>query len=264
MNASWAQKPEEQKDVRVVVKMDDGDDETVVKPDDGLNTSVFAFSDATIEADDVVVFSEAPVAHDTEKFSFGDSTFVYSDDEATAGTKAQINVVLKNDDSTISVSADSVDEAIKKIQEQIKVLKSKSPGGEKAKAQQEALERAAKELQQLAKSPKGVTTFKMGGSDGSGGFTTTRNVMIRKVDDVKSAKTLSPEKKAEIDKMRSRIKELQQGARGQPAQARGARGSQHVFSRGECAIRQSKPASAIQSDGKGRRRRREDQPDCEV
>ncbi len=204
VNASWAQQPEEQKDVRVVVKTDDGDDDTVVKPAEGPNAAVVAFSDATIDTDDFVIFSEHPLVHDNPtSVTVGDKAVFYYDAEANAGTpdgKAHVTLTLKNDDATISVSADSVDEAIKKIQEQIKVLKSKSPAGEKAKAQQDALERAAKELEQLAKGSKGAAIQ----TDGSGGFTT----VVRNVRQTKAATTQSPEKKAEIDKMRSRIKEL--------------------------------------------------------
>ncbi len=120
-----------------------------------------------------------------------------------------MNITLKNDGSTITVSADSVDEAIKKIHEQITVLKSKSPLDQKDKAQQAALEQAAKELGQLVKSSKNAV-IKLDGNNGSGGFTTTRHVVTTQSQDAKLRKTQTPEQKAEIDKIRSRIKELRQ------------------------------------------------------
>ena len=112
VNASWAQKPEEQKDVRIVVKSDDGDDEVVVKPDDGLNTNVFFFSDATIGPDGAVVFSDTPVARDIQTINFDENTFIFADGEPAKvipdgelakvipDGKSQISVVFKIDDKT--------------------------------------------------------------------------------------------------------------------------------------------------------------------
>jgi hypothetical protein len=210
VNASWAQKPEEQQEVRIVVKTDGGDDLTVVEPGDANATANFVFRDFSDATNDAVVVSELPGPNDHQSVVFDTQAFVFADGAATAGSSddtTHVTLTLKNDDSTISVSADSVDEAIKKIQEQIKVLKSKASPGENDKAQRESLERAAKELEQIAKGAKGAV-FKLGGSDNPKEFFTARNVMIRKTDDVKTAKTPSAEKKAEIEKMRSRVKEL--------------------------------------------------------
>jgi hypothetical protein len=110
-------------------------------------------------------------------------------------------VIVKTDDSAIAVAADSIEDAIKKINEQIKSLKEKSTSSDKDKAQQEALTKIAKQLAEIAKN----NTRTIVKSDGDG-KTQTRYV-IRQVENIKTSPS-SPEKKAEIEKARARIKEL--------------------------------------------------------
>jgi hypothetical protein len=163
VNATWAQKPEEKKEIRVIVTTDD-DAAKVSKPA------------GEIEVTDVFVNSP------NELVFVADPTKPGKD-----GEKPNIMVVLKTDDSSVSVAADSVEDAIKKITEQIQTL-GKGSLGDKEKAQQEALMQIAKQLKQIATANKGPQ---------SGDGTSEHQLLIRRHQD-----------QAKIDKARARIKEL--------------------------------------------------------
>ena len=194
VNATWAQKADEKKEVRVIVKSDD-DAKTVFVPAGALEaTGTFIVSDEP----DVVhtdIFVNDPNKLSTVNFVLSDDVVVTGDDAKSE----QVSVILKTDDSSVSVSADSIDDAIKKIKEQINSLSEKGSLGDKEKAQQEALTKIAKQLAEIAKSNK-LTTAK---GDGN----TQKRIVIRKVEDIKTTDA-SPEKKAQIEKARSKIKEL--------------------------------------------------------
>jgi hypothetical protein len=120
---------------------------------------------------------------------------VTSDD----ATNEQVNVILKTDDSAVSVAADSIEDAIKKINDQIKSLKEKGSSSPKDKAQQDSLAKIAKQLAEIAKSNKSTV--------GKGDGKTHTRVVIRNVENIKTSLD-SREKKADIEKARARVKEL--------------------------------------------------------
>ena len=174
VNATWAQKPGDNKDVRVIVVTEDDPKKAV-----DLAGTVDVHGDIGL-ADDVVLYSA----------------------DAKPG---EVSVVVNTDDASVSVSADSFEDAIKKINEQIQALaKQKTPLGDKEKAQQKALLQIAKQLEQLAKNNEGL---KSASGKSKGDEKVKTHVMIRKVE-VGDAPTVSPEKKAQIEKARARISEL--------------------------------------------------------
>jgi beta-lactamase regulating signal transducer with metallopeptidase domain len=197
VNATWAQKPEERKEVRVVVNAGD-DAKAVVVPGGEIGTT-----DALILVDDPVKFTESK---DAFVYSYepvnvdGKAITLHGDVLVAAGdaTDQKVDVILQTDDSAVSVAADSIEDAIKKINEQIKSLKEKGGSG-KEKAQQEALAKIAKQLAEIAKSNKSQGAK----GDGKGQY----RVVLRNVEKTQTSPA-SPEKKAEIEKARARVKEL--------------------------------------------------------
>ena len=65
-----------------------------------------------------------------------------------------ISFVVKTDDSSVSVSADSIDDAIKKINEQIKTLKEKATPEQGERTARCALAKIAKQLEEIARTSK--------------------------------------------------------------------------------------------------------------
>ncbi len=188
VNATWAQKPEEHKEVVVIVKTDD-DSAKVSKPTETIDVGGTVM--LTDQADDIELKTFFVAADDVKPVQVVESS--------------NFNFVYNTDGASISISADSADEAIKKIKDQIKAITDqKAALGDKEKAQQEALLRVLDQLQKIAKDSKQAQSDP--DSAKSDGKTTSR-FTIRQVDDVKTA-TASPEKKAQIDKARARIKEL--------------------------------------------------------
>ena len=207
MNASWAQKPDEQKEIRVIVKTDDGE-ERVVKFGDAVDSksTVVFLDEPKIETTGTFVYAADPLKLDGEKFEF-ENVFVVDDKAASAGKtgeKSNITLVLTTDDATVSVSADSVEGALKKITEQLNAIKAKTAPGAQDKVNAEALSQIAKQLEQVAKSNK----FGSASASGKAGSTNTNQFVVHRMQDVRTTKSISPEKKAEADKMRSKIKEL--------------------------------------------------------
>ncbi len=171
VNATWAQKPEEKKEIRLVVKTDDSASDS----DDNVTAIVTAVPVDAIEA--VTAVEDAK----KEKFNF----------------------VFKTDDSASVIATDSFDDAIKKLNDQIKEIAKKSPRSDKDKARQKTLESAIKEL-------KGAVG-KIKDSDAIGDTLKSEKnvsrVIIRHLED---GKKLSAETKAEIDKASDKVKELAQ------------------------------------------------------
>ncbi len=209
MNASWAQKPEEQQEIRIVVTSDDGKDK-VVKSGDAVDaTGSFVF------AQDPTKGKTGTFVYDTDPLKAGPDIVVLSDafvvddkaaSDGKAGQKSKVTVVLTTDDSTVSVSADSVEGALKKITEQINAIKAKTPPGAQDRANAEALSQIVKQLEKVAKSQNALG--RVVADDGKRGGTDVRKVLVHRLEDVRTTKAISPEKKAEADKMRSKIKEL--------------------------------------------------------
>jgi hypothetical protein len=215
VSPTWAQKADEKKEVRIVVESGDQAKAVVLRADAVNANDILVLAAepvALTQADEVLVVdgksvtkSDAPNAFffatdDALKVDGGAITL--HGDVKIVSDEAQdsnVNVILKTDDSAISVAADSIDDAIKKIKEQIKSLKEKGGSSEKDKAQQEALAKIAKQLAEIANSNKATAISR----DGK----TLSRVVIRNVENIKTAPD-SPEKKAEIEKARAKVKEL--------------------------------------------------------
>jgi bla regulator protein blaR1 len=179
VNATWAQKPEERKEVTIIVRPDDG----AAEPTEAV---------ATIEGAAVNVITNVVATTDED------------------GKPAEVRVEVKTDDSSDKVVADSLDQAIKKIKEQIEIIQKETKPGDQQRIRVRALEdavrqlentgRKTKALEQKAKSLEQLTVKKE---------ETRRAIVDRigKIEEIRTA-TLTPEKKAEIDKARSKVKEL--------------------------------------------------------
>ena len=170
VNVTWAQKPEEKKDVRIVVKTD------------GDATASASSSVATIVSDTPDVVTEVVVA----------------EDDAQPG---RVSVSVKSDDATAVVAASSLDEAVSRLKTQIEEVVKKSPQSDQDKARQKALERALKELEGAAAK---IKDLHVSGDKVKAGKD-VRAVVIRRGQEDKE---ISAEKKAEIDKARAKVKEL--------------------------------------------------------
>ena len=115
-SASWAEKAEQKDEIRVVVKSDDGSDKVVDATDAASTLGLVTVVDDTDGESAALVLR-------------GLSTLAAPADDKTA-----VSITLATDGTTYSVSADSVDDAIKKLNEQVELLKAKAPLGEKDKA----------------------------------------------------------------------------------------------------------------------------------
>jgi bla regulator protein blaR1 len=225
INASWAQKPEEQQGIQVVVKPDDGDDKVITK-DAVEATSTFVIANDTPDGQPHTfkIYSVAPkVARQTGQVqivgddgkpvtatvTLSENSFIVDDANAVKpDVKAHVNVVVTTDDSNVSISADSLDEALKKITEEIKALKSKTPQGDKEQAQQKALSQIVKQLEQLVTSQKGPAGPTAAGAAKGKGAMKNRFV-IRSVEGFPSSDA-NPANKAQIDGLRNEVKKLSQ------------------------------------------------------
>ena len=205
LNASWAQKPDDLKEIRFTVKTDD-DGKAVTPEGAGKETYSFFIADEPGEQrPSSIVVSTVPVrtpgdavivADDPIKFESG---FVFVNDKVESDgkpdVKTEVKVVLTTDDSTVSIAADSLDEALKKITEQIKALKAKAPQNDKEKAQQKALAQVAEQLDRIVKGQK-MATQAFGTIKGKEAL--TNRIAIHRMED-KNITAASPEKKAEIE-----------------------------------------------------------------
>ena len=208
VNATWAQKPEEKKGIRVVIKTDDD----AADVDDTVTAVVAA---VPVEATEAVTTVEA-------------------------GNKEQFNFVFKTDEDASVIAADSLDDAIKKLDEKIKEIAKKSPQSDKDKARQKALESALKELKGT------VGKIKEAGVDGDSRKSqkTVSRVFIRQLDD---GKTLSPEVKAQIEKASTKVKELAQELQSKQKELREA---QRNLSQLQGKIHAAAVAARVNVDGK--------------
>ena len=127
VNATWAQKADEKREVRVIVTTDD-DGKAVVRPDEKTEVTSMFFAPAIAgdNGDQTLVLSAAPfIVNDDGNSNVAftvasDVNFVSTDDD-----KSNVSIVIKTDDSSITVTADSIEDALKKLGEQIKTLKTK-------------------------------------------------------------------------------------------------------------------------------------------
>jgi bla regulator protein blaR1 len=177
VNATWAQKPEEKKEVTIIVKADDESAEpsnAVATVDDGavtVNTNIVA----TAEED---------------------------------GAPTEVRVEVKTDDSTDKVVAESLDQAIKKIKEQIEVIQKETKPSEQQKVRIKALENVIRQLENSARKTKTLDQVIAKKED-------VRRAIVNRVGKIEEIRTapLTPEKKAEIDKARAKVKELSDALR---------------------------------------------------
>lgn len=178
--------------------------------------------DALDRATAVVGFADDAVKGEPQKFVFSidsahpgaetielraDSVMLVDDalSSKKPGEKSQVSIVLKVDDSTISISADSLDEALKKITEQITAMKENTPQGKK---EHKALLQLAEHLEEILKSQQIGASADAVAKDGKKDGRITNRIVVRQIEDVVKSANMSPEKKAEIEKLRKRIQEL--------------------------------------------------------
>ena len=196
VNATWAQTADDKKEVRVVVTTDD-DGKAVVSPSGKTEvTSTFLVTaDCDASAVQTIVLSADPVL--VTGGAGVETGFVVTDDE-----KSNVQIVIKTDDSSITVTADSIEDALKKLAEQIRTLRTKTASDQKAKAQQEVLLQVVKQLDgQLAEQKKETES-------GKGEQKSQMRFVTRTVENVMKQAPDNPAKKAQIDKARARIEEL--------------------------------------------------------
>jgi bla regulator protein blaR1 len=230
VNASWGQKPEEKQEIRVIVKTEDGEGK-VLTPGVVDMTSTYVIDDANVQ-----LVPRAPVGHVGDSWFVdgmtdriqvfapdgkpltgmiadrgGNKFIVFDDKGANAGKpgeKSQVSVVYTADGSSVTISADSVAEALKKIAQHI-ARKESTPGGDKEKAEHDALLQVAKQLEEIAKAQqkgKGASVG-VGVGAGKGKGTSTSRIVVHGLENVKFSNA-SPEKKAEIDGLRNEVKKL--------------------------------------------------------
>ena len=177
VNATWAQKPEEKKEITIVVKTDD----EAAEPTAAV---------ATIESVPVNIITN----------------FVATTDDD--GKPAEVRVEVTTDGSSDKVVAQSLDQAIKKIKEQIEVIQKETKPSEQQRIQVRALENAIRQLENTARKTKTLELL-------AGKKEDTRRAIaerVGRIEEIRTA-TLTPEKKAEIDKARAKVKELSDALR---------------------------------------------------
>jgi len=188
VNATWAQQPEKPQQVRIIVKTD----EDSVKPDDEV---------IEIRSPDGSTVTGKIITMDVR----GDEPR-----EVVAALEGvdqgQIALELQIDDSSVKVIAGSPEEAIKKLNEQLKAIEQKSSPSEKDKALLKALEQVLDQLKQIkAKSPDSGSLLGVKPADPKA--TAAKRVVIRRVE-TSTDTSSSPDKKAEISKLRDEVKKL--------------------------------------------------------
>jgi beta-lactamase regulating signal transducer with metallopeptidase domain len=178
VNATWAQKPEEQKEIKIIVKTDDD------KSDSPL---AFAVTD-----DHNVVLEDVIINTDDLKSADGQGSKV----------NQVVRLNIKTDDSSINVTAGSMKEALERLKEQIKILSEKASPSEREKVKK-ALENVYKQLENQHKDLK----------VGKSGVLKLEKALkpvqlhIRSLDD-KADKNAARGSKAEIEKARARVEAI--------------------------------------------------------
>jgi bla regulator protein blaR1 len=164
VNATWAQKPEEPQEVKIVVKTDDA-----------------AKDIALAEAD--VITAVVAAAGTSEDAKANEFKFEFKTDDSPA------------------IVAGSVDDAIKKVKQQLDSIRKEAHPSDKVLAKKKALERVVAELEKVAKSDKDDKSV----SDKQKVEKSLRQVIVRQVEDNKK---LTAEQKAEIEKATALVKKL--------------------------------------------------------
>jgi hypothetical protein len=175
VNATWAQKTDDKKEVRIIVKTDDdtsAGEQVVVAPDTELQYVVARLAEAV-------------------------------DDNGSE----QVVVELKSDDHSTTVSAGSIKEAIGKLRQQIKAISDKTPVSEKDRDVIKALEGAIKGLEKA-----GETIVQPNAARNKA---EAAQKLVLRLHDVKVAHggAASAGRKADIEAERRKIEKLTQALR---------------------------------------------------
>ena len=167
-----AQKPEEKKEITIIVKADDESAEP----------------------------TEAVATIDDGEFTINTNFVATAEDD---GKPTEVRVEVKTDDSTDKVVAESLDQAIKKIKEQIEVIKKETKSGEQQKVRVRALESVVRQLENSARQTKTLKQI-------AGKKEEVRRAIVNrvgKIEEVRTAKeevrraiVQTPEMRAEINK----------------------------------------------------------------
>ena len=109
----------------------------------------------------------------------------------------------KTDDSSDKVVAESLDQAVKKIKEQIEVVQKETKPSDQQKIRVKALQDAIRQLENTSRKTKTLTQV-------AGKKEELRLAVVNRVGKIEEIRNaiLTPEKKAEIDKAASKVKEL--------------------------------------------------------
>jgi hypothetical protein len=178
MSATWAQKPEKPEKVEVVVK------------------SIEDIADATDPL--ARIESDAPVA------------VIAGTAELVDDGKTDVRVVVKTDESPEVVVSGSLNQALDNLKKQIKEIGKKSPRSEQDQKRLKALDQALSELTKAIdqiKSLKAGTNVEEIHKDGDHVVVLRRFAVDRKAT-TESEKSSEPEKQAQIEKTRIKIKQL--------------------------------------------------------
>jgi len=210
VNATWAQKPDQKKEVRIIVKSDD-------------DSSRSADAVARIEGDTPQIV--------VKTITSDDATFKLDGQTITAQDSKQPRVVhleLKTDNSSFAVTADSLEQAIGKLKEQIAVLAKHSSPADQEKAKK-ALELVVKELENHVKKTKGgesrdvkndkgkpellLRIAQVRVAEGAKIEAALKADIDKQVADILTEQVIrdakiTPETKAEIDTARARVEQL--------------------------------------------------------
>ena len=180
-----AQKPEEKKEIIIIVKADDESAEP----------------------------TEAVATIDDGEFTITTDVVATAEDD---GKPTEVRVEVKTDDSTDKVVAESLDQAIKKIKEQIEVIKKETKPGEQQKIRVRALENVVRQLENSARQTKTLKPI-------AGKKEEVRRAIVNrvgKIEEIRTAKeevrraiVQTPEMRAEINKARAKVKELSDALR---------------------------------------------------
>jgi bla regulator protein blaR1 len=203
VNATWAQVPEEKQEIQIVVKTDDEPDSI-----DSVAAVVADFPEAVTE-------------------------FVAS---VEAIEPRQVNVVVESDDSASVIAAGSLDEAVKKLTDEIQAIAKKSPQSDRDKARQKALERAVKKLKSTTIKLKDLNVV----SDKLKMEKELRATVVRRIED---SKEVSAEKKAEIEKARAKVEELTRALQSKQKELMEARSTLMRLTRPRVAVVRANPAA---------------------
>jgi hypothetical protein len=107
---------------------------------------------------------------------------------------------VKTDGEATTIEADSIEQAIKRLKSVIDKQRQKSSPSDQDKAQLKALEQVVKEL-------KGISVDAKGSGAGKQLDENRRVVFVRRLENLKTD-DMTPEKKAEIDQARAKVKKL--------------------------------------------------------